>query len=58
MTVRSCSVRAHTRRLPERLDTPKHRQLAAEIGFKPRKLRIRVRAVSRQALLHDSMRAG
>jgi len=29
---RACSVRAHTRSLPERLDTPIHRLLAAEIA--------------------------
>ena len=32
MATRSCSVRAHTRSLPDRLDTAMHRQLAAEIA--------------------------
>lgn len=44
---RSCAVSAHNRSLPERLDTPKHRELAAEIGFKPKKPRHRVKAISR-----------
>jgi len=32
MTTRTCIVKSHTRKLPSRLDTAKHRQLAAEIG--------------------------
>jgi hypothetical protein len=34
---RACKVKAHVRKLPDRLDTEKHRKLAAEIGFVPRK---------------------
>ena len=32
MTTRQCTVRAHTRSLPDRLDTPKHRELAEEVA--------------------------
>jgi hypothetical protein len=47
---RACKVKAHVRKLPDRLDTEKHRKLATEIGFVPRgwiKPRVRVAARSR-----------
>ncbi len=46
----ACEVKAHVRKLPDRLDTEKHRKLATEIGFVPRgwiKPRVRVAARSR-----------
>lgn len=46
---RTCTVKSHTRKLRPRLDTAKHRQLAAEIGWTPRKPRVRVKATTKQS---------